>query len=270
MKLYEPCGGDMSDTASNRVTFLGTTGAIPDSGSDSPCLMINRDTLIDTGWHSIHTMRSMGFDPLDIRYLIFTHFHHDHYMSLPSILYYWMSKAEHLSHLTIIGPGEDLERIVGLALAFLENEKSFSHKGRPKLVPIRAGESFDTERFHIHTCPTIHPVAGLCYRFEDRRSNEVFSYTGDTAYSEHIIEHVKGSSVLIHETAMGPKAADPGNNKYLHSGAVDAANVAQKAGVETLYLIHTGIQRSEECVLAAKRIFEGQVIWPEEGNTVNI
>ncbi|MZQ82226.1 MBL fold metallo-hydrolase [Paenibacillus sp. 5J-6] len=260
----------MSETTPNSLTFLGTTGAIPDSGNDSPCLIINRDMLIDTGWHSIHTMRTLGFDPLEIRYVVFTHFHHDHYMSLPSLLYYWMSRGEHLSQLTIAGPMEDLERIVGFALAFLENEKGFSHKGQPKLIPLRAGESFHTERFHIHTCRTIHPVAGLCYRFEDRRSAEVFSYTGDTAYSEHIIDHVKGSSVLIHETAMGPHAADPGNNRYLHAGAVDAAKVALEAGVKTLYLIHTSIQRSEACVQAAKRIFGGQVIWPEVGNTVII
>jgi ribonuclease Z len=245
------------------LTFLGTSTATPDLGSDTASFLINDTILVDTGWCVVTNLRNLGINPSQLQYVIFTHFHHDHYLSLPSLLFYLISKKS-LSNVTFIGPAEDIEDVFTKSLNFLRTDRFWPDLAKPKLVPLSPGESFETADFHIDTCATLHPVPGLCYRFQDKCTDKQFAFTGDTAYHPPIIEHVKGTPLLIHEASLGPGEADPANNKILHSGAIDAANIAKQAEVGKLMLIHGPLSKAEECIQAAASIFTNEVIWPEE------
>ncbi|TVY07332.1 MBL fold metallo-hydrolase [Paenibacillus cremeus] len=253
----------MSTPHQTTLTFLGTSTATPDLGSDTASFLINNKYLVDTGWCSVTNLRNLGINPSDLEYVFFTHFHHDHYLSLPSLLFYLISKKS-LSNVTFIGPVDDLEPVIQRALDFLQAKRFWKDLQFPKLVPLTPGESYETDQFKITTCPTLHPVQGLCYRFYDHLSGKEFSFTGDTAYFPPIIEHVKGTPLLIHEASVGAAAANPENNSYLHSGAVDAAKIAKLAEVGQLMLIHGPLGKASECVKAASDIFPNPVIWPEE------
>ncbi|WP_240633488.1 MBL fold metallo-hydrolase [Paenibacillus montanisoli] len=249
-----------------RITIFGTSGAVPEIGGDSPSFLINDKYLVDTGWAAIQNLRGHGVDPLELDYLIFTHFHHDHYLSLPSLLFYFLSWGK-LQELKIIGPAEDLERMVKRALDFLDAERFFAKDEVPTLIPLQPGDNYETEGFRLDTCSTIHPVQGLGYRFTDARTGKSFAFSGDTAYHPPIAELAKGSALLIHEAALGPKAADPNDNAYMHSGSIDAARIAEAAGVDRLLLLHGAASRAEACVEAAKQEFGGSVEWPHFGQT---
>jgi ribonuclease BN (tRNA processing enzyme) len=80
VKMVQPNG--------TRVTFLGATSAVPDAGCDTASFVINDRILVDTGWSVVGNLRNLGIDPNQIDTLIFTHMHHDHYLSLPSLLFY--------------------------------------------------------------------------------------------------------------------------------------------------------------------------------------
>ena len=42
-------------------------------------VMVNRDLLIDLGPDSVQAMLTSGFDPVQLRFLLQTHPHHDHF-----------------------------------------------------------------------------------------------------------------------------------------------------------------------------------------------
>lgn len=245
------------------LTFLGTSTATPDLGSDTASFLINNKYLVDTGWCSVTNLRNLGINPSNLECVFFTHFHHDHYLSLPSLLYYLISKKS-LSNVTFIGPADDLEPVIQRALDFLQVSRFWKDLPFPNLVPLTPGQSHETSDFKVTTCPTLHPVQGLCYRFYDKKSNKEFSFTGDSAYYPPIVDHVKGTPLLIHEASLGPVEANPEANSYLHSGAVDAARIAKQAEAGQLMLIHGPIGKAEECVKVAGEIFPNPVIWPEE------
>lgn len=257
----------MTHDEQTKITFFGTSGAVPEVGGDSPTFLINDKYLVDTGWSVIDNLRSSGHDPLQLEYLIFTHFHNDHYMSLPSLLFYYLMRGRPLEELKIIGPAEDLQLIVRRAIDFLHAERYGWANLSPVLIPLTPGEAYEEENFRLDTCSTAHPVQGLCYRFLDKKSGRLFSFTGDTAFHPPIIEHVRGSALLIHESALGPIAANPDKNDYMHSGAIDAATIAEEAKVGKLLLLHGSAQIAEPCVQAAKQIFSGEVEWPKDGQT---
>ena len=257
----------MSEQNQTKITILGNSTAVPETGNDSPTFLINDRYLVDTGWWSVESMRARGIDPVQLEYVIFTHFHHDHYMGLPQLLYYLIMRHKPLKELKIIGPAEDLELIVRRSISFLHPERYYTDDVFPTLIPIAPGESYEAEGFRLDTCTTIHPVQGICCRFTDKANGKVFSFTGDTAYHPPIIEHVRGSALLIHEAALGPIAAAPDDNAYMHSGSIDAARIAEAAGVEKLLLIHAAASRAEPSVQAAKEAYRGEVEWARFGHT---
>ena len=264
----------MTATSADRteVLFLGTDSVVPTCGHDTASFIINRQYLVDTGWSAALRMQCWGVSPLDIEYLFLTHCHHDHYLSLPQLLFYHAMRASEkklgAGPLKIVGPVEDLERVVALSMQFLQPDQFPPVRYEPKLIPLAPGGTYETAEFKIRVCRAPHPVPALCYRFEDKRTDQIVTFTGDTAYDPAIVEHARGSSLLIHEASYGENAA-PANNPWLHSGAPEAARVAMKANVSKLALVHCSESRQHAALTAAQAIF-ANTIWPADGDTVDV
>ncbi|TVQ28455.1 MAG: MBL fold metallo-hydrolase [Spirochaetaceae bacterium] len=255
--------------SATRITFLGTSTAIPDRGDDTASFVVNDRILIDTGWSSVENLIRNDIDPLSIDCLIFTHMHHDHYLSLPAFLFYQVMKRRDLRDLSIIGPADDVEHVVSCACDFLQLERFFgSETTAPRVHPVRPGDTFTHDRFVLDTVPTLHPVQGICGKLTDTATGSVFAFTGDTAYHAPLADHVSGASLLIHDCTLGPVAADPDTNKGLHAGALDAARIARDAGVGTLVLLHGPRSSARASVDAARTLFDGEVVWPERDQTI--
>ncbi len=247
------------------VLFLGTSGYIPDAGNDVSCILINRKFLIDTGWSVIQNLLLRGIDPLEINHLFFTHLHHDHYLSLPALIFYYLCMSKPLSKLTIIGPINDLERVIELSCDFLQIGRFYKNAGSPRMIPLNPGEIYKNESMTVAACPTLHPVQGLCYRFTDEQTGKIIAVTGDTAYYPPVVEHVKNSHLLIHEVSMGSSASLESKMKHLHSDAADAGKTAMEADVGRLFLTHGNKSKSSECIAAASQYFKKEILWPENG-----
>ena len=258
-------------TETTSITFLGTASVIPEVGHDTASFVINNGKyLVDTGWYAASRMRAYGFDPLKLEYLFLTHCHHDHYIGLPQIMFYLAMrhyKETNYPPIKIIGPREDLERVVNLAREFLQQGDRFPEAGCPvELIPLSAGETYEDPAFQVETCKSLHPVPALCYRFTDKKTGATFAFTGDTAYDPSIAEHVRGVQLLITEASYGANPA-PESNASLHSGAPDAARMAVEAGVDRLALMHCAAQNQAAALAAAQAIFPNTV-WPADGETI--
>ena len=254
-----------------RITFLGTSTAIPDRGDDTASFVVNDRILIDTGWSAIENLIRNNIDPLSIDCLIFTHMHHDHYLSLPSFLFYQVMKRRDLKELTIVGPADDVEHVVSCACDFLQLERFFgSSTTTPSVQPVQPGDDIVLAGFTLKTAATLHPVQGICGKLTDTATGSVFAFTGDTAYHPPLADHIRGASRLIHDSTLGPVAADPDTNKALHAGALDAARIARDAGVDTLVLFHGPRSLAAASVDAARTLFDGEVVWPERDQTITL
>ncbi|MEK3916607.1 ribonuclease Z [Paenibacillus sp. FSL H7-0331] len=252
-----------------KVTFFGTEAAIPELGGETASFLINDEVMVDTGWNIVENLRRHGIDPGSIRYLLLTHMHHDHYISLPSLLYYFLITNKDLSGLKILGPEEDLQPIMDHTLEFLFlGRKFYPNRSYPTIIPLKPGDRYDDEHFHLETTSSLHPVQALCYKYTDKKTEKSVTFTGDTAYHPPIVDLARGSSLLIHEATYGASPANPLKNGGLHSSAMDAAEVAKAAEVGQLALIH-GLRRNiESSIQAAQSIYSGPVMWPAKDQTI--
>lgn len=254
-----------------RVTCLGTAGAKPEAGRDTASFMLGERCLIDTGLCAVLKMVECGFDPQELDYVFLTHCHHDHYLGLAPLLFYRRMQYRingRESGLTVVGPAEDVARVVRLAEDFLQVDRFPPLGSDLEVIPLEPGEGYGTDRFSVTTCPARHGVPGLVYRFEEEATGAAAVFTGDTAPHPPIEELAEGASLLVHD-AFGGAQPVPEDEDVDHSGAPDAARAAAKAGVGLLALVHMPSDREEGALPAAREIFPNTVL-PAEGQVIEV
>lgn len=105
------------------------------------------------------------------------------------------------------------------------------------------------------------------------RSGRSVVYSGDTLPHNSVIELSRGADALIHEATFSDRHADLARD-YLHSTAREAAEIASKAGVGSLFLVHISPRYSapdlmDEMRKEACEVFPGAVI-PSDGECFEI
>ncbi|MCE3295806.1 MAG: ribonuclease [Crocinitomicaceae bacterium] len=115
---------------------------------------------------------------------------------------------------------------------------------------------------------------GKLFRAEDYtlapKKARSYAYCSDTAYYEPLIECVKESDLLYHEATFIERHKDRAKST-LHSTAMEAAHIAQKAGVGKLILGHISsrYENTDPHLSEAKSVFENTLV-VEDGMSFEI
>lgn len=244
-----------------KFTIIGDAPCIPDVGREVACFLINGKHLVDTGWCAALTMRQYGFDPLALESIIITHFHQDHYIGLPQLLFYAAMKKRTGPPLNLFGPREHLQHVVEAADVFLQVPRFPELAVERQLTPLAAGDKFELGDLRFETFAARHVSSknalepALVYKVTDKASGACAVFTGDTHHHPPIAEFAKGASLLIHDGA--------------HTAPRDAARIAQQAGVKKLVLIHFPQSRAAKLLAEARAVFPNTEL-AEEGTTLEV
>lgn len=252
---------DSPPAAGMKITVLGDSTCTPDVGHEAACMLINGKHLFDAGWCAVLKMREYGFDPMALESVILSHFHQDHYLGLPQLLFYLGLHKRRGAPLKILGPREHLETVVQAAVEFLQVSR-FPELGFDyRLVPLAPGDECELADLHLTTFAARH-VSGadrlepaLVYKATDKANGACAVLTGDTHHHPPIAEFAKDVPLLIHDG--------------VHTPPKDAAEVARRAGAGRLVLIHYPQNR------AARILAEAQAVFPRtelarEGTTLEV
>ena len=256
------------------LRFLGVGSCIPAVGDETACFLLNDDTLVDTGWCAALSMRRFGCDPLKIRTVFLTHCHHDHYLGLAALLFYFAMnrsrRGESPPSLVIVGPRTEIPLAVQRAQDYLQWGRYPEIAVPLDVVGLAPGSGHENDRFAVATAQTVHPTIGLCYRFEDKQTHRALAITGDTAYHPPLARHAAGVDALVHEASCGAASVDPLAQSG-HSGAIDAARIAEQAQPGRLYLVHCSQAPDDRRkILAAARAVFPRTHMPEPGEVVEL
>lgn len=249
-----------------KLTFLGIGSALPDVGEETASFIVNGDLLFDCGWANALRMRILGFDPLLVRTLFFTHCHHDHYLGLPALLFYRAMKRAS-EPLTIVGPPDDLPLVVSRAQAFLQTDRFEPLQQQLELIPLEPGETWQNDRYVIQTIRALHQVTGVCGRLTDKCTGATIAFSGDTSPNEELAKLAQNADVLIHEASVEPSALETKHSG--HSRAIDAAQTALQAHAKSLHLIHAPEHHRDASLRAAQEIFPNTQM-AKEGETLTL
>jgi ribonuclease Z len=129
----------------------------------------------------------------------------------------------------------------------------------PKIGRLKDGETVEIDGRTIEPDDIIREVPG-----------RKIVYTGDTEYSDRVIEAAEGADLLVHEATFAQSLVDEG--RYGHTSARQAAKVADKAGAERLVMTHFSRRydhETDELVREAEEVFD-DVTAAEDGDAFEV
>ncbi|GAB3946903.1 MBL fold metallo-hydrolase [Corynebacterium tapiri] len=249
-----------------KLTVLGCSGSLGAPGNPaSGYLVTSADSthaVMDLGPGTLAALQQV-INPSQAHVLL-SHLHADHCLDFPSLMV-WRRFHPQLAaqgrHFCI-GPANTADQMGRLSSDEVGGIDDMSdtfalltwQDGRAERV-----ESLTVTPFAMH-----HPVEAYALRVTETDSGRTLVYSGDTGFTESLVEAARGAQVLLCEAGWGPDSA--GAPEGMHMSGAEAGRIAALAGVETLVLTHippwSDAQATAE---AARKEFSGAILLARPG-----
>lgn len=193
--------------------------------------------LLDCGCTALVSMRRYGIEPNSIATVIISHLHGDHFGGLP----FFLSEARHLSRrrdpLLIAGPAGTAARLEAATEVFYPGSFQAAAQAFPlEILELAPGCTRAAGAALVTPFEALHPSGAPSFILRVEVGGRIITYTGDTAWTEALIEAARGADLLIAEAFTFDRTL---NNHLSH--AVLAAQ-RERLGAAQIVLTHLGPQ----------------------------
>lgn len=244
------------------IVVIGSGTGVPSLRRGSPAVAILAGgvfLLLDMGPGTLRAMLNFGLNFNDIDVICLSHHHPDHITDLVAFLF---ASRYHLGYtrrrpvrlVAAQGFQEWLRRLQNVWGEWVEPPENLMHLREMATDQV---DLVALAELTIRSAPVSHLATSLAFRVEyDGRS---VVYSGDTDWSDNLIQLAKGTDLLILEAANPWKV--PG-----HLTPEEAGRLAAQAGVSRLVLTHFYPPCDEvDMAAACRREFGGEITLATDG-----
>jgi ribonuclease BN (tRNA processing enzyme) len=238
-----------------RLTILGSgTNLHPRRAAAGYLVETDQALLLDFGPRTLVNLILSGADRHRLRYLLFTHFHADHFSDFITFFFdavYYSRFVGSRPDLTIIGP-RGTRRLFG---AMLRNFPGFRAARFGVRLREVADRGFQIGQTRILPRTVVHSARLHCLGYRVEHEGRVLAYSGDARYCRSLVELCREAHVAVLDCSFPADRPGPG---HLHAG--ECGRVAHEAGVQRLILSHfyPAADRSDVRT-QARRLFRGRI-----------
>jgi len=285
-----------------RLYILGTGTPTPTPDRFGTAFIAEVDgefIMFDCGPAATHKLVKVGLWPTQIDTLFFTHHHFDHDIDYPCfLLTRWDQSIGKENRLRVFGPTltEALtEGVIGEQGVFAHDWKARVHHPTSQAAFVNRGgtlprkppsiDAKDIGPGTVHTGKTWEVTSAhaqhmqpyldsLAYRLETKGGKSIV-FTGDTEPCDSVTDLARGADTMLCMCWDDQEAMDRNGESPGQSGTVEAAEMAQEAGVKELVLVHTGRNITthgvrEKGIGDIHRVYGGRVVFAEELMTLDV
>jgi ribonuclease BN (tRNA processing enzyme) len=245
------------------ITVVGSGTVVPRLERRQSCVVVETggETLVfDLGSGAVRGMLHAGLDPFAADRIFFTHFHPDHTVDVVSLLFSikYGAEKERTRPLYLTGP-EPFRRFWGSVINVWGEFMLGDYPTEVSELPHECPSPHNLPGCRLSWAPAEHRPESIAYRLDGEGG--AFVYTGDTEYSELVVELTRGARTLLVECPFPDDTPVPG-----HLTPSSAARIASEAGVERVVLTHV-YPAADELNLPAEigRGYDGEVLVAEDG-----
>jgi ribonuclease BN (tRNA processing enzyme) len=195
------------DAAPVTVTFAGSGDAFGSGGRYQACIHLRgpgdaAPVLLDCGATSLSALRRCGHDPGEVAAVFVSHLHGDHFGGLPFLILD-AQFARRAEPLTVIGPPGTARRLPELMECMFPGSTSVPRRFRLDVVELVPDGASAATAAGVRAVgfAADHPSGpegpALSLRLEI--AGKVIGYTGDTAWTEVLVDVAAGADLLIAE-----------------------------------------------------------------------
>ena len=254
--------------------------------------------MFDCGPATTHKLVKAGLWPTNIDYLFFTHHHFDHDVDYPCfLLCRWDQSIGTENRLQVYGPSPTerlTEGILGEDGVFSHDWKARVNHPLSQAVHVNRGGTLprkppDVFAKDVGPGPVCHAsdwevkasraehvqpyLDSLAYRLDSPEGSIVF--TGDTAPCQSVVDLARDADVMLCMCWGDQESVDRSGEGSAVCGTVDAARMAQEAGVRKLVLVHVGNQLAqhgamEKGIADVGKSYEGEMVFSEELMSIDV
>lgn len=265
-----------------RVTLLGTGDPRPVMEHFGPSILVeaaDEKFIFDVGRGALQRLTQLGIAYDQIDGVFFTHLHSDHIVGFPDLwLTGWLiSRRER--PLRVFGPEgtrqmlEHLTQAYSFDIAIRIADDGVAESGSQfEIIEVENGFEWSHGDISVRAFDVDHrPVEpALGYRIDFAGRSVALS--GDTRYSENLIEHATGVDLIVHEVVgMTDEfmAARPGSERVHehHTSAWQAGEVFSRVGPKLAVYSHLALYEdydADRLIADRRETYDGRVIVGED------
>ena len=239
-----------------KIHLVGTGSIGAEERSAST--LIDDKILIDCGNGIIKTLKQQGKKVDDIKVILITHLHGDHFFDLPFLILdrFFQGVTEELKIYCPMGTEERIKQLMKLAF---ENDNYEERKAQTKMNFIEFEELQNKEVFDgyfVTSKPVKHGKIKPAYGFIVKHDGKAVGFSGDSSYCDAINEIVENSDISVLD--MSGREGNPS-----HMGIDDIEKICNKYRKK---IIATHMQTKTREIAQEKNI-NGLII-PRDGDEI--
>lgn len=185
------------------VTFAGSGDAFGSGGRHQACIHLRaRDgtdpVLADCGATSLTALRRLGLDPGDIAAVFVSHLHGDHFGGLPFLILdaQFTHRAKPLA---VAGPPGLDGRLAETMECLFPGSSAVPRRFRLEVTELQPAAAATVAGVQVTAWEVDHPSGAPALALRLGLGGRVIAYTGDTAWTDVLLEAADGADLLIAE-----------------------------------------------------------------------
>jgi ribonuclease BN (tRNA processing enzyme) len=242
------------------VRFLGTGDAFGSGGRLQPCIhidLVKAGLLLDFGASSLIAMKRWGVDPSRIDAILLTHLHGDHFGGLPFLFLHEQLISKRSRPILVAGPPGLEERVKAAMEVFFPGSSKMPSRFAIDFLEFAERTPARVGSLCVTPFPVTHASGAPSYALRIECGRKVVSYSGDTEWTDALIEAAAEADLFICEAYFFSK-----RTKY-HLDYLTLMEHRTKLRCRRLILTHMN-----EDLLA--RLGEVEVECAEDGQSITL
>ncbi len=204
------------------LQFLGSGDALGSGGRFQTCLHLHgavaEGMLIDIGASSLVAMRRAGVDPSSIGWIALSHLHGDHFAGLPFLVLDGQFNRR-TRPLVVAGPAGVAARVRATMDVLFPGLSDVAQRFSIEFVEILDRHPVTLGPARVTPFAVVHASGAPSYALRVEYGGKVIAYSGDTEWTEALVEASAGTDLFVCEAYFFDKKV-----KYHLDWATLAAN----------------------------------------------
>jgi ribonuclease BN (tRNA processing enzyme) len=246
-----------------QITVVGSGTVVPYLKRRQSCVVARAgaQTLVfDLGSGAVRGMLRSGLDPFAVDRIFFTHLHPDHTVDVVPLLFAmnYGASEERTRPLHVTGP-EPFLQFWGSLMEVWGDWMTGDYATLVSELPHECQSPIDLVGCRLSWAPAEHRRESIAYRLN--AEGGAFVYTGDTEYSESVVDLARGADTLLIECSFPDETPVPG-----HLTPSGVARIASEAGVDRVILTHIYPAADGPSLPSdVARNYDGEILVAEDG-----
>lgn len=241
------------------IQFIGT-GTMGSIKRANTSILVN-NILFDCGMGTVKQLERYGKQTKDIKYLVITHYHADHFFDIPNLLYGRLIRKECNENLYIILPIGGRRKVINMMkFAFGDGNENYceniEEKFNIKFIELNSNETYDIEDYQITALELKHGDCFPAYGYLLEKNDVIIGYTGDTGICDNFLKMCERAEYMFVEATTIETIM-----KDIHISVEELEELAEKYNNCKFYAIHRGDYEIPKT---------DKVIFPADGYTIEI